>query len=165
MTAVYPGSFDPVTNGHLDIVARAARVFGEVIVAVGQNSAKSSLFSLSERVAMLAQATAGMDGVRVLPMSGLLADFCRLHDADVIVKGVRFAGDLDYELQMAHVNAELVGVDTVLLPASREWGTISSTMVRDVARHGGDVSAFVPGVVSELIGRTASQTHKEGTHG
>ena len=164
MIAVYPGSFDPATNGHLDVVARARRLFGEVIVAVGQNSSKSNLFSADERVAMLVAATAGMDGVRVLAMTGLLADFCRAHDADVIVKGVRFAGDLDYELQMAHINAQLTGVDTVLLPASREWGTISSTMVRDVARHRGDVSAFVPAAVSELIGRSASNT-EEGTNG
>ena len=165
MIAVYPGSFDPVTNGHLDIIVRATRIFGDVIVAVGQNASKSNLFPAGERVAMLAAATAGLDGVRALPMTGLLADFCRAHGADVIVKGVRFAGDLDYELQMAHVNAQLTGVETVLLPASREWGTISSTMVREVARHGGDVSAFVPGVVSELIVRAASHIHKEDTHG
>ena len=164
MIAVCPGSFDPVTNGHLDIIARAARIFGDVIVAVGHNSAKSGLFGVEDRVAMVEAATAHLDGVRVLPMTGLVVDFCALHGADVIVKGIRFASDLDYELQMVHVNAELTGIDTVLLPASREWGTISSTMVRDVARNGGDISAFVPGVVTEFIA-AASRTHEEGTHG
>ena len=176
MTAVCPGSYDPVTVGHLDVITRAEALFGDVIVAVGQNSSKSCLFDIKQRIAMLEAAIAEIpsvrtpnapatSSVRVLPLTGLLVDFCRSHGADVIVKGIRFASDLDYELQMAHVNAELTGVETVLLPSSREWGTISSTMVRDVFRHGGDVSAFVPSVVAELIGGKAPGVQKEGTHG
>jgi len=151
MIAVCPGSFDPVTHGHLDIIARAARLFSDVIVAVGANPAKNYLFTSDERVELLKQTTAGMAGVRVEPMSGLLVDFCRRVGASVIVKGARFASDFDYELQMAHMNLGVGGIETVLMPASREWGTISSTLVRDVARHGGDVAAFVPPVVAALI--------------
>ena len=151
MIAVCPGSFDPVTHGHLDIVGRAARLFGHIIVAVGTNPAKDYLFTPDERLGLLGQATTGMAGVRVEPMTGLLVDFCRRVGASVIVKGVRFASDFDYELQMAHMNLGVGGIETVLMPASREWGTISSTLVRDVARHGGDVGAFVPPVVAALI--------------
>jgi len=150
---VCPGSFDPVTWGHLDIVRRAARLFGEVVVAVGDNQNKSYLFAAPQRVELARQVTAGIAGVRVEPMAGLLADFCRRIGDCVIVKGVRFASDFDYELQMAHVNGAIGEVETVLLPASREYGTISSTFVRDVARHGGDVSAFVPPAVAQAVRR------------
>ncbi len=156
MIAVCPGSFDPVTYGHLDVLARASRLFDDVIVAVGDNLMKSYLFSLDERLDLVSQAAADLPRVRAMPMTGLLADFCRVQGASVVVKGVRFASDFDYELQMAHVNSEIGGVETVLLPASREWGTISSTLVRDVARHGGDVSAFVPSVVSDRLRRMAT---------
>jgi len=153
MIAVCPGSFDPVTYGHLDVIERATRLFGEVVVAVGDNHGKQYLIARDERVGLIARATAGMPGVGVQAMTGLLADFCRRVGATIIVKGVRFASDFDYELQMAHVNGAIGGVETVLLPASREWGTISSTFVRDVARHGGDVSAFVPAEVAAALRR------------
>lgn len=151
MTAICPGSFDPITFGHLDVIRRAAAVFGDVIVGVGRNAAKNYLFELDERVELVAAATAGIEGVRVLALHGLLVDFARAHDAAVIVKGLRFASDFDFELQMAHLNAAVGGVETVMLPASSQWSTLSSTMIREIASFGGDVSAFVPEVVAERI--------------
>jgi pantetheine-phosphate adenylyltransferase len=151
MTAICPGSFDPVTHGHLDVITRAAALFGDVIVAIGQNSAKTYLFDTAERIELATAATAGIPGVRVLPLTGLLVDFCREQGAEVIVKGLRFASDFDFELQMAHLNNALSGVETVMLPSSSHWATLSSTMIREVARYGGDVSPFVPPLVAERI--------------
>lgn len=164
MTAICPGSFDPITFGHLDVIHRAAAVFGDVIVAVGRNSAKDYLFNLDERVELVAAATAGLPGVRVLPLSGLLVDFARDHDAKIIVKGLRFASDFDFELQMAHLNAAVGGVETVMLPASSQWSTLSSTMIREIASFGGDVSAFVPAIVADRIRARQSQ-NKERSDG
>jgi pantetheine-phosphate adenylyltransferase len=151
MRAICPGSFDPVTHGHLDIIARAAGLFGDVIVGVGRNSAKNYLFSTEERIAMLGEATAQLPGVRVLALEGLLVDFCTRHGVGVIVKGLRFASDFDFELQMAHMNQSLTGVETVMLPSSASWATVSSTMIREVAGYGGDISRFVPPPVAERI--------------
>lgn len=151
MTAICPGSFDPITLGHLDVIRRAATVFDDVIVAVGVNSTKSYLFDLAERLELVAAATADLPGVRVLPLTGLLVDFAREHGATVIVKGLRFASDFDFELQMAHLNAAVGGVETVMLPATSQWATLSSTMIREIASFGGDVSAFVPPAVAERI--------------
>lgn len=144
MRAICPGSFDPVTRGHVDIIERAERLFGDVLVAVGRNSAKNYLFTTEERIELLTDALAGYPGVRVVELSGLLVDFARDNECDVIVKGLRFAGDFEFELQMAQMNSHLTGIETVLLPASPEWGTVSSTVVREVAGYGGDVSKFVP---------------------
>lgn len=151
MRAVCPGSFDPITHGHLDVVRRATALFDEVIVAVGRNSAKKYLFDTDERVELVRTSVAGLPGVRVETLSGLLVDFCRAQGAEVVVKGLRFASDFDFELQMAHINRSLTGLETVLLPASAQWGTLSSTMVREVASLGGDVTAFVPALVAERI--------------
>lgn len=154
MKALCPGSFDPVTYGHLDVIARAAHLFDEVVVGVGRNSAKRYLFETDERVAMLADAVADTPHVTVLPMDGLLVDFCRAQGAEVIVKGLRFASDFEYELQMAHMNNALSGVETILLPTSSRWASLSSTVVREVAHLGGDVSAFVPPAVNaRIVGR------------
>lgn len=144
MRAICPGSFDPVTWGHLDVIGRARGLFDEVLVAVGRNSAKSNLFTLDERIAMMTEALDGRPGIRVVALHGLLADFARANGCGVIVKGLRFAGDFEFELQMAQMNAHLTGIETVLLPASPAWGTVSSTIVREVAAYGGDVSQFVP---------------------
>ncbi|MEN0072691.1 MAG: pantetheine-phosphate adenylyltransferase [Propionicimonas sp.] len=165
MTAICPGSFDPVTFGHLDIIGRASSLFGGVIVAVGRNSAKNYLFDLDERVELVRAATADIAGVTVLPMSGLLVDFANAHGASVIVKGLRFASDFDFELQMAHINAAVGGVETVMLPASSSWATLSSTMIREVASYGGDVSAFVPPVVADRIRARVTPHDKEPTDG
>ncbi|MFT4217720.1 MAG: pantetheine-phosphate adenylyltransferase [Micropruina sp.] len=159
MRAVCPGSFDPITHGHLDVIRRAADLFDEVIVAVGRNSAKNYLFDSGERVELVQESIEGLDGVRVEVLSGLLVDFCRAQGAEVVVKGLRFASDFDFELQMAHINHSLTGLETVLLPASAQWGTLSSTMVREVASLGGDVSAFVPPLVSERIQQKRNPRH------
>lgn len=151
MIAVCPGSFDPVTFGHLDVIARAARLFERVVVAVGQNSAKKYLFDPAERLALVRETTADLPNVSAEPLDGLLVDFARAHGAGVLVKGVRFASDVEFELQMAHINAVVGSVETVMLPASPVWSTLSSTMVREVASFGGDVSAFVPEVVARGI--------------
>lgn len=158
MKAVCPGSFDPITHGHLDVIRRARSLFDEVIVAVGRNSAKNYLFDTDERVELVEAAIGGLAGVRVEVLSGLLVDFCREQDAGVVVKGLRFASDFDFELQMAHINHSLTGLETVLLPASAQWGTLSSTMVREVASLGGDVRAFVPPLVAERIEQKRNTT-------
>lgn len=151
MRAVCPGSFDPVTHGHLDIIGRAARMFDEVVVAVGRNSAKNYLFTPDERVVMATAAVAQWPTVRVVPLSGLLVDFCRAQDADVIVKGLRFASDFEFELQMAQMNFALSGIETVMLPTAARWAHLSSTMIREVARLGGDVGQFVTDDVGARI--------------
>ncbi|WP_091966720.1 pantetheine-phosphate adenylyltransferase [Propionibacterium cyclohexanicum] len=143
MRAVCPGSFDPITRGHLDIIERACSIFGEVIVAVGRNSTKNYLFDFEERLDLTRDAVGHLAGVVVEPIDGLLTDFCLRHEASVIVKGVRFGSDFDYELQMGQLNRILSGIETVLLPAGREYGTISSTMLREVAANHGDIGPFV----------------------
>ncbi|MFT4295340.1 MAG: pantetheine-phosphate adenylyltransferase [Micropruina sp.] len=159
MRAVCPGSFDPITHGHLDVIRRAGALFDEVIVAVGRNSAKKYLFDTDERLELVRAAIADLPGARVEVLSGLLVDFCRNQGAQVVVKGLRFASDFDFELQMAHINQSLTGLETVLLPASAQWGTLSSTMVREVASLGGDVGAFVPPLVAERIEQKRNTTH------
>jgi len=151
MKAVCPGSFDPITHGHVDVIRRASALFDEVVVAVGRNSAKKYLFDTDERVELARAATSDLPGVRVEVLSGLLVDFCRDRGAEAVVKGLRFASDFDFELQMAHINNSLTGLETVLLPASAQWGTLSSTMIREVASLGGDVRAFVPALVADRI--------------
>ena len=149
--AVCPGSFDPVTNGHLDIIERAAKLFDEVIVAVGVNKSKSRLFSPDERIEMLVQACAGWDNVRVDGFTGLLTDFCLENEIDAIVKGLRAVSDFDYELQMAQMNSSLAPVETVFVPTSPEWSFLASSLVKEVATFGGDVTGLVPEFVRELL--------------
>ena len=154
--AVCPGSFDPVTNGHLDIVGRAAQLFDEVVVAVGVNASKSRLFTAEERMDMLRQACQPWDNVRVDSFAGLLTDFCRAHDVRAIVKGLRAVSDFDYELQMAQMNASLAQVETVFVPTSPEWSFLASSLVKEVATYGGDVSGLVPDFVhGALVDRLA----------
>ncbi|MDQ3307646.1 MAG: pantetheine-phosphate adenylyltransferase [Actinomycetota bacterium] len=155
--AVCPGSFDPVTNGHLDIVTRAARVFDEVVVAVLVNDAKRGLFSVDERVGMLAEAVSDFDNVQVTTFEGLLVDFCRDQDAVAVVKGLRSGGDFDYEVQMAQMNERLSGVQTVFIPASPALSFVASSLVKEVARGGGDVSGLVPSYVLEPLRRRLSE--------
>jgi pantetheine-phosphate adenylyltransferase len=145
--AVCPGSFDPVTNGHLDIVQRASTLFDEVIVAVGVNKSKNRLFSADERIAMLEQATAPYANVSVAAFTGLLTTFCEERGAHAIVKGLRAVSDFDYELQMAQMNSSLTGVETVFVPTSPEWSFLASSLVKEVAAFGGDVSRLVPDFV------------------
>lgn len=149
--AVVPGSFDPITLGHLDIITRAAAVFNKVIVAVGRNSSKNYMFTPDRRLELVADAVADMPNVRAASIDGLLIDFCRANDASVIVKGVRFGSDFDYELQMAQMNRALSGIETALLPAGRQYGTVSSTILREVAHNGGDISQFVTPAVNKAV--------------
>jgi pantetheine-phosphate adenylyltransferase len=154
---VCPGSFDPVTNGHLDIVGRASRLFDEVIVGVLINQAKTGLFTEDERIHMLREVTKGYDNVRVMSFRGLLVDFCRANDAAVVVKGLRAVSDFDYELQMAQMNVGLAGVETLFMPTNPLYSFLSSSLVKEVAKWGGDVSAHVPDVVAtRLTERLAS---------
>jgi pantetheine-phosphate adenylyltransferase len=156
--AVCPGSFDPVTRGHVDVIGRAVDLFDEVIVAVGANVGKSPLFTPAERVEMLERACAAHPGVRVELFTGLLVDFCRDQGASTIVKGLRFAADFDYELPMAQMNRSLTGIETVFLPTAPEWAYVSSSLIREVASLGGDVAAFLPdGLAEETVRRVRSR--------
>ncbi|MEI5675861.1 MULTISPECIES: pantetheine-phosphate adenylyltransferase [unclassified Nocardioides] len=145
--AVCPGSFDPVTNGHIDIIERAATLFDEVVVAVGVNASKNRLFSPDERMDMLSQACAGFANVTVAGFTGLLTTFCEERGIHAIVKGLRAVSDFDYELQMAQMNASLTDVETVFVPTSPEYSFLASSLVKEVASFGGDVSSLVPGFV------------------
>jgi pantetheine-phosphate adenylyltransferase len=145
--AVCPGSFDPVTNGHLDIVRRAAAIFDELVVATGTNVSKSRLFDPDERLEMLREVCADLPNVTVMGFTGLIVDFCRELDAQAIVKGLRGGNDYEYELPMAQMNAHLTGVETVFVPTNASWGYVSSSLVKEVATLGGDVSSLVPPAV------------------
>lgn len=149
--AVCPGSFDPVTNGHLDIVGRASRLFDEVIVGVLINQSKSGLFTVEERIDMLREVTSSYDNVRVESFRGLLVDFCRAQQASVLIKGLRAVSDFDYELQMAQMNIGLAGVETLFMPTNPLYSFLSSSLVKDVAKWGGDVSAHVPELVCQAL--------------
>jgi pantetheine-phosphate adenylyltransferase len=142
--AVCPGSFDPITNGHLDIIERASRLFDEVVVVVGVNNSKNRLFEPDERLDMIREATAGLPNVSVDVFRGLLVDFCRAHGIQVIVKGLRAVSDFDYELQMGQMNRSLAEVDTLFMPADPHYSFLSSSLVKEVATYGGDVSGLVP---------------------
>lgn len=143
--AVCPGSFDPIHNGHLEVIARASGLFDEVIVAVSTNYAKKYRFSLDERIQMARETLASLRGIVVEPVGeGLLADYCKHRGASAIVKGLRSSSDFDYELPMATMNRQLSGVETVFLPAESHYLHLSSTLIKEVAGLGGDVSGFVP---------------------
>ncbi len=153
-TALCPGSFDPPTNGHLDVVERTSRHFDRVIVAVIANPSKQSLFTIDERTEMLADALAHLDNVEIASFDGLLVDFAQAHGAEVIVKGLRAVSDFEYELQMAQMNTALTGIDTLFLTAQPEFAFLSSSLVKEVARYGGSVKGLVPeGVLAALEGR------------
>lgn len=144
LTALCPGTFDPVTNGHLDIVRRAAGLFDRVVVAVIENPAKRPMFAVEERVTMLKEAVTEMENVEIDSFSGLLVDYARSRDLGIVVKGLRAVTDFDYELQMAQMNRHLSGIETCFVPTSPEWSYLSSSLVKEVARFGGDVSRLVP---------------------
>jgi pantetheine-phosphate adenylyltransferase len=148
---VCPGSFDPVTNGHLDIIGRASRLFDEVVVAVLVNEMKKNLFTVEERLDMLARATSDLPNVTVGSFQGLLVDFCTENSVDAIVKGLRAVSDFDYELQMAQMNGSLTDVDTVFIPTSPEYSFLASSLVKEVAKGGGDVSPLVPDFVLDMM--------------
>lgn len=145
---VCPGSFDPVTNGHLDIVARAAALFDEVTIVVAINQSKAGLFSVEERLELLAEVTHHWANVRLDSFEGLLVDYCRDRGIPAIVKGLRAVSDFDYELQMAQMNRQLAGVETLFVPTSATYSYLSSSLLKEVAAHGGDVAGLVPDVVA-----------------
>jgi pantetheine-phosphate adenylyltransferase len=152
--AVYPGTFDPLTRGHEDLVRRAAGLFGEVIVAIADSRAKQPMFSLDERVDMAREVLASYPNVQVMGFSGLLMDFMRSHGANVILRGLRAVSDFEYEFQMAGMNRQLYpDVETMFLTPSEQYMFISATMVREIATLGGDVSLFVSPVVAARIAR------------
>ncbi|TKV29897.1 pantetheine-phosphate adenylyltransferase [Arthrobacter sp. NamB2] len=146
--AVCPGSFDPIHNGHVDVIGRAARLFDEVVVAVSTNYAKKYRFGIDERMAFCAQSLAHLPEVTVLPLgSGLLADFCREQGATALIKGLRSGLDFDYEMPMATMNRHLGDVETVFLPTAPQLAHVSSTLIKEVSSLGGDVGPFVPDAV------------------
>jgi pantetheine-phosphate adenylyltransferase len=151
LTALCPGMFDPVTNGHLDIVNRAAALFDRVVVAVVENPTKEPLFATGDRVAMLEEAVAGIEGVEVSSFGGLLVDYARDRGVNVIVKGLRAVSDFDYELQMAQMNRHLSEIETYFVPTSPKWSYLSSSLVKQVAGFGGDVSGMVPDHVARRL--------------
>ncbi len=145
--AVCPGSFDPITNGHLDIIERASRLFDEVVVAVLINKSKANLFTVEERIELIQEASAEFPNVTVESSHGLLVDFCRTRGIQAIVKGLRAVSDFDYELQMAQMNTSLAGIETLFMSTNPQYAFLSSSLVKEVARYGGDVSRLVPDVV------------------
>ncbi len=145
--AVCPGSFDPVTNGHVDVIFRAAGLYDELVVAVLVNPGKAGLFPVEERMELLRDAVAELPNVRVDSFQGLLVDYCRAHDVPVIVKGLRAVSDFEYELQMAQMNRELAGIETLFVPTAPQVGHLSSSLVKQIALFGGDVSSLVPKAV------------------
>jgi pantetheine-phosphate adenylyltransferase len=154
---VYPGTFDPPTNGHLDVIGRASAMFDELVVATGVNQAKQRMFGDDERVAMLREVVAEFGNVTVGTFDGLLVDYCSAERIDVIVKGIRSPADYDYELQMALMNRRLTGVETVFLPAAPEHLHLSSSLVKEVARFGGDVTPFLPSQVLQRVAAKLAQ--------
>jgi len=154
--AVCPGSFDPVTNGHLDIIDRAAELYDELVVAVFVNRTKSSLFTPDERREMLTEATAAKPNVRIDVFQGLVVDYCRANDIPVIVKGLRAISDFDYELQMAQMNRGLAGVDTLFMPTNPEYSFLASSLVKEIANWGGDVASLVPPLVHKRLTERAA---------
>lgn len=152
LKGIYPGSFDPVTYGHLDVIERSSKLVDELIVGVLNNKAKSPLFSAEERVRMLNEVTKDMPNVTVVPFEGLLVDFARKMDAGLVIRGLRAITDFEYELQMAQTNHKMEpDVETVFLTTSLDYSYLSSTTVKEVAGFGGDISQFVPGIVADLI--------------
>lgn len=149
--AVCPGSFDPVTNGHLDIIERASRLYDEVTVGVLVNRSKRGLFTLEERISLLSEVTAPLGNIRIEAFDGLLVDFCRDRGIPAIVKGLRAVSDFDYELQMAQMNHRLAGVETLFVATNPLYSFLSSSLIKEVAAFGGDVSGLVPDIVARRL--------------
>ena len=152
MRAIYPGTFDPITKGHVDIAHRASRMFTEVIVAVADSRNKQPMFDLDNRVQLAKQALQAVDNVQVKGFDGLLVDFARIESASILVRGLRAVSDFEYEMQLAGLNREMSPqIDTVFIASSHEFQFLSSSMVREIARLGGKVSQFVPSVVAQRL--------------
>ena len=151
-TVIFPGSFDPITNGHIDLIVRASMLADKVIVAIAKNETKKTLFDLQERCALLKEATQHIKEVEVLPFSGLLVDLAKEQQAQALVRGIRGATDADYEIQLSQLNKTLnPQLETILLAASGSYGFISSTIVKEVFKHGGDISELAPLCVQKAL--------------
>jgi pantetheine-phosphate adenylyltransferase len=159
---VCPGSFDPVTNGHVDIIRRAALLHEEVIVAVGANLAKHGMFTVDERVAMLREVTRDLPNVKVDTFGGLLVNFCREHGVSAIVKGLRAVSDFEYEMEMAQMNYRLAEVETLFMTANPLYSFLRSSLVREIAAYGGNIKSLVPGVVEERLLEKLSRPQDTG---
>lgn len=156
--AIYPGSFDPVTNGHFDVVERARKLFDEVIVAVAHNDEKQALFSLDQRLDLLRQTIGKIDNIRVAQFEGLLVDFARAEKAHAVIRGLRAVSDFEFEFQMALMNRKLESdLETIFLMPKEEYTYLSSRLVKEIARLGGDVSKFVPLIVAKALANKFSQ--------
>ena len=152
--AIYPGSFDPVTNGHLDVIDRARKLFDEVVVAVAHNDEKQPLFSLEQRLDLLRETAGKIENVRVAEFSGLLVEFARTQNAGAVIRGLRAVSDFEFEFQMALMNRKLeAAVETIFLMPKEEYTYLSSRLVKEIARLGGDVSEFVPALVATVLGK------------
>ena len=152
--AIYPGSFDPVTNGHVDVIERARKLFDEVVVAVAFNDQKQPFFTLEERLGFLREVTTTIDGVKVAPLDGLLVEFAVQQNAHAVVRGLRAVSDFEFEFQMALMNRKLeASVETIFLMPKEDYTYLSSRIVKEIARLGGDVSTFVPACVTEGFAR------------
>ena len=148
---VCPGSFDPITFGHLDIIERASSIFDEVVIAVMVNKTKQTLFTVEERMEMTKEVTGRFPNVKVDSWSGLLVDYCKKNDVSIIVKGLRAVTDFDYELQMSQINLQLQGVETLFLSTAPAHSFLSSSLVKEIASHGGDVSSYIPAILLERL--------------
>lgn len=155
--AVYAGSFDPVTLGHVDLMHRATKIFDRVVVAVGVHPSRQPLFTVEERLGMLRTAASAFRNVEVTSFEGLLIDFCRRRGANILIRGLRHSMDFEYELQIAQANADMAPeVETIFLPTASKYGFITASLVREIASHGGDVGRYVPSdVVEALAGKFA----------
>ncbi|MFU2315366.1 pantetheine-phosphate adenylyltransferase [Rahnella sp. PCH160] len=150
--AIYPGTFDPLTNGHLDIVTRAALMFDHVILAIAASPSKKPMFTLDERVALATQVTAHLKNVEVIGFSDLMANFAKAQGANVLVRGLRAVSDFEYEMQLANMNRHLLPtLESVFMMPSKEWSFISSSLVKEVARHGGDITPFLPQKITQAL--------------
>jgi len=160
ITAIYPGTFDPITLGHMDIVSRAAPMFGELILAVAGSTSKNTVFSADERVELATNVLSRFPNVRIMKFEGLMVDFAKKNGASIILRGLRAVSDFEYEFQLAGMNRKLMPeADTVFLPTSEKFTYISSSLVREIAKYGGDIGEFVPpGVKEVLIKKLAAQS-------
>ncbi|SMB89761.1 pantetheine-phosphate adenylyltransferase [Deinococcus hopiensis] len=163
MNAVFPGSFDPITSGHMDVLTRASRIFDHVTLTVMHNARKTGrhLFTLEERVAVLQEATAHFSNVSVDSFGGLLVDYMRQQQKGIIIRGLRAVSDYEYELQIAHLNRQIGEVETVFIMAATRWSFVSSTMVKEIASYGGDVSEMVPRASASALRRKFAEVYAE----
>ena len=153
--AIYPGTFDPVTNGHIDIIRRALNIFDKLIVSVALNPRKNPLFSIEQRVELIQQGLEGLKHVEILPFDNLLTDFAQANNATVIIKGLRAVSDFEYELQMGLMNRNLdEAIETLFMIPSQEYSFLSSNFIKEIAKHGGDIHKLVPKIVAEKLSRT-----------